>query len=373
MSGRLPKSSPTTCAALPNVTGSQASADGPSLFDSLDGETSGPSGPEVVPVSPSRARGRVLGATIRATFGQRGFASSASAALTQSLVSRLKARLGTGGCALYTMTWKVKVTPSGRSVSRLAASALRTSDSGCGGWASPMAGTNRKSARAMSREGNSRNGGGQRSGPGLEQQAEMAGWPTPMAGTPSTEDYNAAGSTDFERKVDALMGTRETPNGPKLAGRQTPAVNDAKGSDYAYPSGNHETPFLKLPGQAKLTGWATPAARDFKSESATDQFNAERWAHQRGKPLSAEATLAGWATPKANEKRRSEDFQEGRALSAPEALGPKPTGCHVGTAGNGQLNPAFSRWLMGFPPEWDDCAPTVTRLSRRSRPSSSEQ
>ena len=42
------------------------------------------------------------------------------------------------------------------------------------GWASPMAGANRKSERAMSREGNSRQGGGQRSSPGLEQMAEMA-------------------------------------------------------------------------------------------------------------------------------------------------------------------------------------------------------
>ena len=49
------------------------------------------------------------------------------------------------------------------------------------------------------------------------------------------------------------------------------------------------------------------------------------------------------------------------------AAGKMLTGDPSGMPAGGPLNPAHSRWLMGFPPEWDDCAVTAMPSSRKSR------
>lgn len=78
-----------------------------------------------------------------------------------------------------------------------------------------------------------------------------------------------------------------------------------------------------------------------------------------------------WNTPVADDTGlRTKNYpQGGKALStmAGEALGVLPLGSSATTEKPGALNPAFVCWLMGFPPEWDACAPTEMPSSRKSR------
>ena len=91
--------------------------------------------------------------------------------------------------------------------------------------------------------------------------------------------------------------------------------------------------------------------------------------NHNARPLNEQAiNLAGWSTPSSNEMRtldvkqllkRREECKErlGNGNGFGLTLGNQMTLFFAKTGRSGVLNPAFVRWLMGFPKEWDEASP----------------
>ena len=103
--------------------------------------------------------------------------------------------------------------------------------------------------------------------------------------------------------------------------------------------------------------------------------------------LPEAAALSGWPTPscsndrepqppemyRENGTKRQQRLQDFAAITGPARLtvsGAMLTGSDAGMGSGGPLNPEHSRWLMGLPIEWANCAPTAMPSTRGKRKSS---
>ena len=164
-----------------------------------------------------------------------------------------------------------------------------------------------------------------------------------------------------------------------IGNRRSGGVADAKNSNGGANSNRENRPQTggaDLQEIALLAGWPTCSSRDWKDSPgmSTTGTNPDGTQRTRLDQLPRVAQLAGWATPRA-EDAESAGMRHSRGVAdtLSAQVGQDLTSSPAGTEKRGALNPAHSRWLMGFPAVWDSCGATAMQSCQKSPRNSSRR
>lgn len=167
----------------------------------------------------------------------------------------------------------------------------------------------------------------------------------------------------------ALRASRPHTPASGCTGWRTPTSGDAiRGVENNPRARNAKAGTASLNNEAALAGWRSPNTIDARGGSRNGQGQVQ---------LCHQAMLAGWCSPTAQDGERGDKGPRPQDTGIPLSqqatmvLGASSTCAPSETEKRGALNPAHSRWLMGFPAAWDSCGATAMQSCRRSRRSSS--